>query len=367
MIGSTSKIYTNSNYKELKDVTEDDLIMDEDGEFVKIKEIKRDIYTGELYSIRVRFRPENILIKGEREVIIREMIGGKGRISEREFGEIKIMKIKELKRLTCMGIKINKKEIIPEFEFIQEHKKRGDKILKIKLDEEDMWYMMGYFVGNGWIMKEKQHREIGFKYTIMFAFNEKHIEELVPKFQKYINLQFKTFGNKTEKCSKYICGNYLWYHVFEKFGKYAHGKFIPQWVIDAPKNLVDNFLKGYEHADGHLSCKKISPAYTLTTVSVNLAYQSQLLYLKLGHLFSNQKFTPPEKGLIKGKIVNLKPKYSIRGIKSFDGDRRTEAYIDEHFALYPNREIKKINVENKELIDITLENGKKFILENLII
>jgi hypothetical protein len=73
MIGGNSKIYTDKNYKELKDLTEDDLVMDHDGEFVKIKTLKREIYSGEIYSIKVKYHPEPILIRGEKGVMVREM------------------------------------------------------------------------------------------------------------------------------------------------------------------------------------------------------------------------------------------------------------------------------------------------------
>jgi intein/homing endonuclease len=34
------------------------------------------------------------------------------------------------------------------------------------------------------------------------------------------------------------------------FGKYAHGKLIPEWVQDAPKEFIQEFINGYMKADG---------------------------------------------------------------------------------------------------------------------
>jgi intein/homing endonuclease len=146
----------------------------------------------------------------------------------------------------------------------------------------------------------------------MVAFNEKHIEELVPKFQKYINIKHK-IDRHGGTCSEYRCCNFFWYSIFEQFGKYAWGKYIPRWVLDAPPDLIDNFLRGYEHADGHYREK--TQSQSLSTVSINLAYQSHLLYLKIGHIFSLTKFIHPEKGIIEGRIVNKRPSYKVFGRK----------------------------------------------------
>jgi hypothetical protein len=33
------------------------------------------------------------------------------------------------------------------------------------------------------------------------------------------------------------------------FGKYAHGKLIPEWVQDAPKEFIQEFINGYMKAE----------------------------------------------------------------------------------------------------------------------
>jgi hypothetical protein len=71
----------------------------------------------------------------------------------------------------------------------------------------------------------------------------------------------------------------MWFNILKQFGKYAHGKFIPEWIQNAPKNLVQEFINGYMAADGHVSKKNSNK---IVTVSHNLAYGVQRLYLKIG-------------------------------------------------------------------------------------
>jgi DNA (cytosine-5)-methyltransferase 1 len=52
--------------------------------------------------------------------------------------------------------------------------------------------------------------------------------------------------------------------------QFARGKSIPEWVQDAPTEFIQEFINGYMKADGN------------ETISSNLAYGLQRLYLKLG-------------------------------------------------------------------------------------
>ena len=59
----------------------------------------------------------------------------------------------------------------------------------------------------------------------------------------------------TGKCKKFGCSNFIWFNILKKFGKYAHAKLIPEWVQDAPKEFIQEFINGYMKADGCIQNK----------------------------------------------------------------------------------------------------------------
>ena len=72
---------------------------------------------------------------------------------------------------------INNKSIIPEFTFeriINQVKTINE---SIRLDDLNMWYMMGYFIGDGWIEETKKSDGRSMN-KIRFAINNKDYDEV---------------------------------------------------------------------------------------------------------------------------------------------------------------------------------------------
>ena len=102
----------------------------------------------------------------------------------------------------------------------------------------------------------------------------------------------------TGKCKKFGCADFVWYNILKQFGKYAHNKLIPEWVQEAPIEFIQEFMNGYNKADGSISKEG---KHKITTVSHNLAFGVQRLYLKLGHIFSINYTKRNSKHIIQGR------------------------------------------------------------------
>ena len=61
---------------------------------------------------------------------------------------------------------------------------------------------------------------------------------------------------------------------------------IPNWVHDAPKEYIEAFLDGYFTAEGCYRGIEDDGIKRFTTVSSDIAYSVQRLYLQLGKLCS---------------------------------------------------------------------------------
>ena len=85
-----------------------------------------------------------------------------------------------------------------------------------------MWFMMGYFIGDGWI-EETTKRDGRSMNKIRFAINNNDKEYVLRRIRNILNITDKKCPSGT-KCNKYGCSNFLWFNILKKFGKYAHGK-----------------------------------------------------------------------------------------------------------------------------------------------
>jgi intein/homing endonuclease len=198
------------------------------------------------------------------------------------YGEPKWKKANELKINDYFGMVINTDEIIPELMIYRLINRNTNTIINetFKLDKPEYWWMMGYFIGDGWLEEDKKN-DGRLRHTIKFSINNNDENEILERIQKVIPIVDKK--SDSGKCKKFGCHNYIWFQILQQFGKYAHGKIIPEWVHKAPKEFINEFINGYIKADGNMTKNGIQKGtIQITTVSYNLAYGVQRLLLKLG-------------------------------------------------------------------------------------
>ena len=84
-----------------------------------------------------------------------------------------------------------------------------------------MWEMMGYYVGDGWLLDtpKKDGRPC---YKIEFIMNTQDFPMIRKTLPVYLS---KDKGS----CYEYQCRDELWFFILKHFGKYAHGKRIPEF------------------------------------------------------------------------------------------------------------------------------------------
>jgi len=357
-----TKVLTHSGYKNIEDVVLTDTLMTHTGQFQKILNLQHKQYTGDLYNIKVKYH-QSFNCTDEHPFYIREKTrkwNNELRKYEYTFKNPEWKKACKLTKNHYFGMKINENSIIPDFSFdkiINQHK---TKVVKIKLDNPDMWFMMGYFIGDGWIeeTKKKDGRSM---HKIRFAINTKDEKDVLDRINNILKLTDKKCPSGNN-CNKYGCADFVWFNIFKQFGKYAHGKLIPEWVQDAPKEYIQEFVNGYRTADG---CITKNDCYEFTTVSYNLAFGLQRLYLKLGHLFGINKDIRPKTTVIEGRTVNQRDTYHIRGYVK-ETKRKYSSFIENGYVWYVPFKIEKADVENEPVYNFEVENDNSYVIENII-
>lgn len=114
-------------------------------------------------------------------------------------------------------------------------------------------------------------------------------------------------------------------------------------------------------ADGCINNNKI---LQITTVSSNLAYGLQRLYLKLGHVFSINKTIRAKTCIIEGRTVNQRDTYCIRGILQ---KKKSSSFIKNNYAWFAPFEIKKRYTTEIFVYNFEVENDNSYIVKNTIV
>ena len=357
-----TRVLTDNGYKKIEDVVLTDKLLTHSGEFRDIVNLQRKLYSRNLYEINVKYHGETIICTEEHPFYARKRLkrwNNKLRKYEYSFDKPEWISADKLTGDHYLGMVINKRSVIPEFSFKRKVNAYKTENIKIRLDEPDMWFMMGYFVGDGWV-EDTRKKDGRLMHKIRFAINNDDYETVYSKIKNYLPITDKRCDSG-EHCKKYGCNNLVWYNIFKMFGKYAHGKMIPEWVQDAPVELIEEFLNGYLTADG---CIRKGRLNKITTVSHNLAYGTQRLYLKLGKIFSIHKSVVPKKKVIDGRTVNQRDFYTISGYPKLE--KNSVGYIEDGYCWYSHKlSIKSTTTIPVYNFEVDIDNS--YIVENTIV
>lgn len=357
-------VLTNRGYKPIESVGLDDTLLTHTGLFQPIVNLQRKVYKGDLYSLKIRYHPELIQATKEHPFYVRssqKIWNSRIRKYVVQYGEPEWKKACELKETDYFGMVVNTKQELPTFDIPKKINASRTDIIHIVLDKPEQWFTMGYFVGDGWI--EETMKETGNLYhKIRMVIHSKDLETVLPILQKVLPLTDKQCKTG-ELCSKYGCADIVWYTILKEFGKYAHGKRIPEWIQDAPNEYVEEFLKGYIAADGNT---KRNGRLRMTTVSQNLAYGFQRLLFKLGHVFSIQKTKRPSQTVIEGRVVNQRDTYELEG--SFTKQRKIQTgFLEGGYVWCKGYSITKEHVETLRVYNFEVHTDNSYIVANTIV
>lgn len=353
-------VLTNNGYKEIQNVSLSDTLLTHTGTFQNIVNLQRKIYNGTLYDLKLKYHPEIITATEEHPFYVREKTktwNNSLRKYEYSYGEPEWKNASKLTMNDYFGMVINSNNIIPSFNFQKQINKSRYDMISITLDNPDQWFMMGYFIGDGWI--EDTKKEDGRNtHKIRFAFHNYDVE-LIERINNVLPITDKQAGSG--QSVKYGCADFTWFNILKEFGKYAHGKLIPEWVQDAPKNLIQEFINGYTAADGNTTSNKIK----ITTVSYNLAYGLQRLYLKLGHLVSINKTIRPKTCTIQGRECNQKDTYQIEYHPN--NENRYSSFIEGNYVWYAPSKITTRETQDEPVYNFEVETDNSYVVCNTIV
>lgn len=355
-------VLTQDGYKPIETVGLSDRLLTHTGTFQPILNLQsKPFYTGALHHIRLKYHPTPITATEEHPFYVRSRSNvwdNSIRQYRMKFGEPHWKVAKEITANDHVGMVINREGKIPTFTIPVKINSSTTDEHTIRLDLPHQWYFLGYFVGNGWA--EKSYKEDGRpRYSIRFAIPDKKLDDILPLLKLVLPLTEK--DNSTGACSKWGCSDSIWWNILQEFGCYAQGKKIPEWVHAAPNELITEFITGYVAADGNIH----GNSQRISTVSPNLAFGLQRLYLKLGHIVSIQKTIRPATTVIEGRTVNQQDTYTVDA--NLNKQKHTSSFIEGDYAWFAVKENHMSKTVATTVYNFEVATDNSYIVENAIV
>lgn len=317
------KVMTDRGLMNVEDVTLNNSLVSIDGNLVGIKNLQRyyteneDTYTlkiGNIFKTTTFTKEHPIYVsnptRGYVSIKKYKRLGIKQRYYKFDFNFTKVSEV-------CKGdyVKVPntyKKVITPDIESLwidKEH--RIDRRIKNPLNNKDFWWIVGLWLGDGWCGNNG--------YTISISFNPK--EEYY--INKYKRIAEELFERKVSEIDKegaielQISFQQLNIFLTKHFGKYAYGKFIPEWVKYMNPELKKQIVLGYLDSDGCIGKgKRNFNVAEFVSVSLPLLQDIQDILFSLGIVSSLQLLREAGETIIdtnrSDKISVTRPTYSLR-------------------------------------------------------
>lgn len=346
-------VVTRDGYKPIEDVEPADLLLAHTGELRPIAAMQRRLYSGDAYTITARYHPGRpVACTPEHPFYARA-----GPSAPPEWVEAR--------RLTgehYVGLPVDARAVVPRFDTSRKLNQHGERRGQLVLDRPEQWWAMGYFMGDGWVLDTRK-RDGRLAYRIVFAVSHRDEPEVLPRLREVFRIGRKGRG---DGCDSWAATSEEWWRVLRQFGKYAHGKRVPDWVQAAPCGLLRQFVDGYMAADG---CKRTvagaAEEWRMATASSSVALGMQRLLLKLGHLFSVQRRTRPPVGTIAGRRVNQHTEfYEVSGRPG--RQRRCGGFVEDGYAWYRVESVAVSLAVERWVYNFEVERDNSYAVENLM-
>ncbi len=238
----------------------------------------------------------------------------------------------------------------------------SDQRLAIKIDK-NFFRLIGYYLSEGHVQNE---------HYLTFSFNENEVDLL--NDTKYLIQEY--FGYDIYENKPYQSGITL---VLSKtlvarffaleFGSTVYEKRVPEWVIHAPNEYLEELVKGMWLGDGSYDPKK--NMFRFSTINLDLAYLFRDSLLRLGIAASINKSDRSKSGRADMYTVVVSSPWNekfgkIVGVDAKNGSKSGSPFkLTEHFLFVPIKSIEIEEVET-EVYNLSVENDETYVCEGVI-
>ena len=380
------KVLTDKGLVNIQDVSDSDRLVSESGDYVDI--INRQIYPvidEDIFKMTMDNTFRTTTFTKEHPILISKpklkrnynKTSNKYRFNERywdfDFNYTRMEEVEVGDWVKVPNIYKNTISTIYDDKWVVDTTVRRDFEFDSPLLEDDFWWFIGMWLGDGWLGKNKD------SYSISICFDKNH-ESYVEKCEEIIKRLFKRSPSFIDKGSTYelVFNSKLLYHfILENFGQYSHGKKISEWVKYISDDNKKELIRGYFDSDGcWLKTErngKQNSKVSFVSVNLELLESVQDIIFSLGVVSCLNKLRDKKIGVICGREVQQRETYNLTlsnqdsleliTLIYKDDDIKLNKFSVDDFKVMNNRSISSCHFgENKDYIYFRVKklNKSKF-------
>ena len=266
-----------------------------------------------------------------------------------------------------VGVRINQNAIIPQWNgtVYYRHNSYGitgswvENKLAPLMDNEDFWWFVGRYMGDGYITKPTPDKKQIHTIDISCAIDEENEINLIIE-----RLGFKIRYRRQGSTSHFTIADKELWEFLSQFGYGALNKTITPVILNLPILLLRKFIEGYVSADG---CKdKVHNQWKLTTISKGLAYGMELCILKAYGYWCNIVTRNNNNQYIEGRKVNVHKAYQL-AFTDGENPKRSQYKIENGICWINIKEIEKQKSKQTTCYNMSVENDESYTVNNVIV
>ena len=271
------KVMTENGLMNIEDVSLDNMLINAEGQYVKINELQRYYLTDErVFDVSVCNTIRNTTFTSEHPILTSSAILKqfyKKNSDEYEFNQ-SFWKFDGFEYKTVDSIKVGEWIKVPniyrkpnDFDINSLWSDLGvrvNRVIKSPLYDADFWWFIGLWLGDGYCDDKKG--------KISLSINKKETEYII-RLKKIVSSLFDrslSIRDRDKGCLELtFTSGQLSRFLKNNFGKYAHGKILPEWAKHINLKCKKELITGYLDSDGCIKLEEKRQFYSFGFVSIN--------------------------------------------------------------------------------------------------
>ena len=231
---------------------------------------------------------------------------------------------------------------------------------------EAFWYLIGRWLGDGWIVNHKRtskipqgHRGSRVNSRVWKAIICTGHEDATDLKAKITQAGFHATESREETATKFHISSKELVTFLEPFGKGADGKRIPGFVFKAQLEIQRALFRGWIDSDGYETDKIICGTTVSKELAMGMARIARNAYRKPVTVRLSKV---PDKAMIDGRAVSQKPFYQVRVWKT----SKTVWEWGDDVCWSQVRSVKNLNTI-KTVYNISVEEDETYVANECIV
>ena len=340
-----SLVVTSQGLIPIKDVKVGTQVETHTGLFQRvIAKVSREI-SEPIYSIRPGNHPDTLRVTGDHRILAWKK-------SQDGSGKVDWIPAQELTKKDFLAIPRNGMNFTRKIFSNKESQAWFESVYP----KPEFWRLLGYWLAEGWIKRESKNKAGKVKHAYAFSLAFRAGEEWVSDVCFCVKeaLGVPVHVHRRGPCDIVSFSHKNMALLADSFGKLAHQKRLPYWVLRTSIEHQMSLLLGYWRGDGCL-IQKPWPKASATSASRDLLWGFQKILTRVGIPSSFHKLREPKKSRISGREVDVKAAWSLdvsdpRFLQML-GESRIKLFMPSSTAFLPDYWL--VPIEKLEVRDYT--------------